>query len=167
MKKSKKTKNILIGCLLIIILVMSVGYASLATTFNITGTAEIIGEWDVRITNIETISVSEGSSAGTPSFTNTTATFDVKLNKPGDEVVYQITIENRGTIDAKLGNIIFTEDVITGTSAINYTTSSLKNELNAKETTTFTVTITYLKEIEEVPEIKTKSYTGVIEYVQK
>ena len=122
---------------------------------------------DVKITGIEAISVCENCEAGDPEFWNTTATFAAKLQKPGDKITYEITVENAGTIDAKLNQILFTEDVESGSEAINYETSALTNELNAGQKITFTVTVEYLEEIEEVPNIKTKKFQGIIEYVQK
>ena len=43
-----QNKNILIGGLLAIVLVMAVGYAAFATQLNITGTASITSNWDVH-----------------------------------------------------------------------------------------------------------------------
>ncbi len=160
----RKTKNIIIGALLIVILIMGVGYSTFVTNLNINGQAEITGEWDVKITNIEVKNVSQGSDAGTPEFTNTSATFKAKLNKPGDVITYLITIKNAGTIDAKLANIIFKSDE---NNAIIYKTSEIETELNAKEETTLTITITYNKEITEIPQNTTNTITGIIEYVQK
>ena len=165
--KVKNKRNIIIGALLIIIALMTVGYSAFATQLNINGTAEIVGEWDVRITNIVAQEVSEGCDAGTPEYTNTTATFDAKLQKPGDVVSYVITIENKGTIDAKLDSITFTPDEENGSPAIIYTNTSPSDTLNAGSETTLTVTAKYDEKAETIPEIKTKQITGVIEYVQK
>ena len=139
---------------------MAIGYSLFATDFTIEGNAEITGEWDVRITNIKATQVPEGCSAGTPTFTENYISFSAKLNKPGDEIIYEVTIENLGTIDAKLQTILFTEE-------INYTTSELKQELNAGESTTFNIMVTYVKDTESIPSVKTKTLTGLIQYVQK
>ena len=47
------TKNIIIATLIAIILLMAVGYSAFATQLTINGTAQIIGEWNVKITNIQ------------------------------------------------------------------------------------------------------------------
>ena len=99
----KRNKNIIIGTLVIVILAMAVGYSAFATQLTLNGTAEITGVWDVRIVNIEAQEVSEGCDSGEPQYTNTSATFDAKLEKPGDSINYVITIKNAGTIDATLG----------------------------------------------------------------
>ena len=145
---------------------MAVGYSTFATDFTIDGTAEITGEWDVRITNITATQVPDGCDAGTPTFTKDSINFSAKLNKPGDEIIYEVTIENLGTIDAELQTIIFTEE-IDGIEEINYTTSELKKDLNVGDSTTFYIIVTYVKNAKQVPDVKTKTLTGIIQYVQK
>lgn len=163
----KNTKNIIIGTLLLAVLVMAVGYSAFATQLDLNGTAQITGVWDVKITNIEAQDVSEGADYGEPEFTNTSATFDATLVKPGDSITYVITIQNAGTIDAVLDSATFKEDSEKGSPAIIYTTTEPIRELNAGEETTFTVKVSYDSNTTEVPSIKTKTITGIIEYVQK
>ena len=50
---TKKQKNLLIGFLLAIVLVMAVGYAAFSTQLNISNTASIDSTWNVRITGIQ------------------------------------------------------------------------------------------------------------------
>ena len=163
----KNTKNIVIGALLIVILAMAVGYSTFASELTLNGTAEITGEWDVKIIGIETKEVSEGSDEGTPQYTNTTATFNAKLEKPGDKITYVITIGNAGTIDALLDGIIFASDDENGSPAIIYSTSSIAEILKAGQQTTLEVTVTYDPNFTETPSVKTKKITGIIEYVQE
>ena len=163
----KNTKNIIIGVLLIVILVMAVAYSAFATNLTINGQSEITGEWDVRIIAIQAQEVSDGCDAGKPQFTNTSATFNAKLEKPKDKVTYLITIENAGTIDAVLDSTTFTADEENGSPAIIYTNTTPDESLAAGEQTTLTVTVTYDENTKEVPSIKTKTITGIIEYVQE
>ena len=148
------------------ILLMVIGYSTFATDFTINGVSEITGEWDVRITNIKATEVSDGCDAGTPTFTKDSINFSAKLNKPGDEIIYEVTIENLGTIDAELQTIIFTEEM-DGIEEINYTTSELKKDLNVGDSTTFNIIVTYVKNSEKIPDVKNKTLTGIIQYVQK
>ena len=161
------TKNIIIATLIAIILLMAVGYSAFATQLTINGTAQIIGEWNVKITNIQIQNISEGCNGGTPEYTNTTATLNGELIKPGDSITYEITIQNAGTIDAKLSKIKLTADDINGSPALKYTNTEPATNLAAGEQTTFTITVVYDADTTEVPEIKTKTITGIIEYVQK
>ncbi len=162
----RKNKIIILIVFLATIILMAVGYSTFATNFNIKGNAEITGEWDVRITNIIATQVPKGCDAGTPTFTENSISFSAKLNKPGDEIIYEVTIENLGTIDAELQTIIFTEE-INGIEEINYTTSEVKKELNVGDSTTFNIMVTYVKDTENIPDTKTKTLTGIIQYVQK
>ncbi len=161
----KNIKNFIICSLLVIVLLMAIGYSTFATQLKLTGTAEITGEWNIRIINITAQDVSEGCYSGTPQYSNTNATFDAKLVKPGDSITYVITIENAGTIDATLSNIIFKEEE-NGSPAIIYTTTSVSNLLKAGEQTTLTIKVEYDSNYTEVPSIKTKTITGSIEYMQ-
>lgn len=161
-----KTNKIIVLLVLLVISVMSIGYAIFATQLNINGKGKITGDWNVKITGIEAIEVSDGCSSGEPTFTDTTATFDASLEKPGDKVTYKITVQNLGTIDANLKNIAFTDDE-NGSSAIIHSNTNPSDVLNSGEETTFTVTVSYDEDYTEVPDIRTKDITGIIEYVQK
>ena len=161
----KNPKKIIIGTLLLVIMIMAVGYSSFSTQLNLNGTAEIVGEWNVKIVDVKVKEVSEGCDPGSPQYTNSSVTFDSKLVKPGDSISYSVTVKNAGTIDAILDNILFQEEV-EGSEAINYITTELDPLLKAGEEKTFTVTVEYLKEITEIPEVKTKTLTGIIEYIQ-
>ncbi len=161
-----KQLKIIIITFLFTILLMAVGYSSFATELTVDGIAEITGKWDVRITDIKALTVPEGCDAGNPTFTNTSVNFSAQLHKPGDEITYEVTIKNMGTIDATLQTVLFTEE-IGGIEAINYTTTELAQDLNAGDTTTFNIIVTYVKDTEEIPEKTTKTLTGIIEYAQK
>lgn len=165
-----KGRNIIIAALLIAIAGLAAAYASFATQLQITNSkATIAGNWNVEITNIEATSVTgtATSKEGTPTFTSTTASFDANLVAPGDSITYTVTIQNKGTIPAKLnaGSPVFTEQP-DGSPAIVYTTTNPGATLAAGETTTFTVTATYDANTTVVPEVKTKSFTATIDYVQ-
>ncbi len=162
----KNNKNIIIGTLLIVILIMAVGYSAFATQLTLNGTAEIVGNWNIKITSVTAQYASENCSPGEPQFTNTTVTLNAKLVKPGDYITYLIIIENTGTFDATLENFKFTPDA-NGSPAINYTTSEPNTLLPAGEQTYFLLKVQYDENCTEVPEVKTKTITGIIEYVQK
>ena len=161
----KYANTIIIGALLIILLVMSVGYAAFAAQLQLNGTATIQGEWDVEITKIEATNVVGTAEAGVPTNTKTTATFDATLKAPADAVTYTVTIENKGTIDAKLDKATYTEQT-DGSPAIIYTTTDPGQTLAAGAKTTATVTATYDSSVTEVPQITSKTITGLFNYVQ-
>lgn len=162
----KKTKYILPLFFLIGISIMSIGYSLLATNLTLDANSEIVGEWDVRITNMKAIQVSPGCDAGNPMFTDTTMGFYAKLVKPGDSITYEITIENKGTMDAKLETIDITPDEENGSERLHYENTTPATQLKKGETTKFTITVTYDTSSTEIPETKSKAITGTIEYVQ-
>lgn len=167
----KDKKNILIGGLLFAIVIMAVGYAAFATQLDINGTATISGEWDVEITNIESAFTGTATDLAAPEYTATTATFSAKLLAPGDAATYTVTVTNKGSIDAELNNIKFTPQTTEdgGSAAILYTVKSqpqANDILKAGETATVVIEAKYDPSVETVPEVKTRTITGVLNYVQ-
>ena len=86
---------------------MVVGYAAFNTELKISGTSKVTSNWDIRITNV-TDGTPTGSAKNTvkPSWTTLTASMEADLYKKGDAMEYDVTIENRGTLDAKLNDIL-------------------------------------------------------------
>lgn len=161
----KNSKNIVIGAFLFIVLAMTVGYAAFASQLELNGTAEITGDWDVEIIGITPAAEGEGESTSA-TFTASTATFDAKLKKPGDTVTYTVTIQNKGNITATLDSAIYTV-AENGSPAIDVTTTNPNKEtLATGEIATATVTFTYKADTTSVPTVKTKSVTGIFNYVQ-
>ena len=87
--------------------------------------------------------------------------------KPGDEITYEITIENQGNIDAVLTDSLFETDLSNSANEISYTHTEPAQELKAGASTSFLISITYDKNTTEMPDIKTKKIIGYIEYAQK
>ncbi len=104
--KSKKNNLIIIGLCSILVL-MGIGYAAFSSQLNITGTSNITSTWDVRITNIES-ELHGAEDIEEPSYDNTNglyASFSTGLKRPGDYALYTVTIENRGSVDARIEKI--------------------------------------------------------------
>ena len=77
-------KNKFIAIAIIVISAAGIAYASFATNLTVNGTATATGNWDVRITGITpTAQVGATDHVSTPSFTTTSATFNVDLAYPG------------------------------------------------------------------------------------
>lgn len=89
--------------LLILLLLIAVGYAAIATTLKINGTSTIkSAKWDVYWENPQVLSGSVTSTAPTLSESDTKATFNVTLNEPGDYYEFTIDAVNNGSLDAKI-----------------------------------------------------------------
>lgn len=144
---NEKKRNILIVALFVAIVAMSVGYAALAQVLNINGTANIAAEWNVEITNIEVKEQFGATDRELPTFTSKTATFDVNLEYPGASSTYLVTVENKGTINAKLSEITGIDAAnLTDPASVQYTVTKtdLNDELNVGESKTFEVKVEWL-----------------------
>ena len=146
---SEKSKNILLGVLIVGLVSMTVAYAALSTTLTINGTANVDAtRWDIHFANVQNVTGQNNLLAGTNEGTvtsmgtldseslSTTGTNNatgtlidnliVSLQKPGDWVKVNFDIVNAGTIDAKLGS--FNKSIVKTTPATPTTTE--ENDIN-------------------------------------
>ena len=161
-----RQRNYIILGLCSILLVMAAGYAAFRTQLTINGTSNITSDWKVLITDIQSNTLSgDATDAEAPSHTETTATFKTNLVSPGDSMQYDITVENRGDIDAVLESI----DVNTSENeAILFETSGIKrgDKLLPNESDVLTVVVTYNPEVTDQPENLNATVTVTLNYVQ-
>ena len=148
MTEDRRNRGIVIGVLCAVILFMSIGFAAISTRLTLTGTATVGSTWNVEITGIEKTDASTAGAtdAAAPSFTATTATFNVELAQPGDKAVYNVTVENKGTIAAKLSDIASTLDSSKDSKdALTLTVTGVEEGavLEAGKTHVFTMTAEY------------------------
>lgn len=165
-----KTKNIIIGGLLIAIIVMSVGYAVLAQNLEINAVSNITGNWNVEFTNITEGTMLGATTKNTPSYTATSASFEVDLAYPGASANYDITVKNSGNIDAVLDSIVGVDNANSAEPLdIQYTVTGVEvnDELLAGKTATVHVNVTWKADSTAIPELKTKTATITLNYVQK
>ena len=130
MKKRKKSISVLV--LLLLLLGVTVGYAALSSTLNITGTSTInSASWNVRF-KAGSIATTTGSvtptTAPTIAADNLNISYAITLNQPGDFFEFTVDVENAGGIDAKLGAVP-TISGVSGTQAnyVNYTVTYSDN----------------------------------------
>lgn len=166
---NKKVKNILLLILLLVVLGMTIGYAALAQLLNINGTANITASWDIKITNIAegTLSGAKSKTAAVVSGDKLSATFDVDLLYPGASATYIVTVQNGGTIDAKLESITGIDTANSAApSGIIYSINAVESDvLNNGDSKDYTVTVKW-EDTNAIPEVKTKSATITLNYVQ-
>lgn len=166
-----KNKNLLLVILLIAVIGMATGYAALSQQLVINGTANITTEWDVHISGITASGNNSSTGAKdkiSPTYTSTSATFNVDLTQPGATAQYTLTVENSGTINAKLDSIsgIKEANAIEPTG-ITYTINAKENDaLLSGDTKDYIVTVTWNADMTEIPENKTKTATITLNYVQ-
>ncbi len=106
----QKEKNMVIVSLLVLTLIMIVGYSAFNANLKIRGVARVSTRWNVMITQIDVNkaeTTGEGvSKATTLGESGLSAVFESSLTSPGDTVTYDVTIENKGEIEAKLDDMI-------------------------------------------------------------
>ena len=107
MHRGKKKRNVIIFSLIGVLLCMAVGYAAFNTELKISGTSKVTSNWDIEITNV-TNGTPVGSAENTvaPTWDALTASMEADLYEKGDAMEYDVTIENKGTIDAKLNDVL-------------------------------------------------------------
>jgi hypothetical protein len=164
-----KRKNIILLVLLILVTGMSVGYAALSQLIRINGTANITAEWNVKIAGITQKSLI-GATADAPvvDLDSLTATFVVDLQYPGATAVYEIDVQNAGTIDARLASVSGIEVANSAEpTGITYTIDAQSNDLLASgQTTKYTVSVNWNQNDTSVPTVKTKTAVISLNYVQ-
>ena len=166
MYKNRRKRSLVIGGLLAILVCMTIGYAAFSTQLQISGTSSITSSWDVQITNItQGTPTGTGENAVAPSYTATTATMEANLYSPGDAMTYEITIQNKGTIDAVLSKITKSDS---NNPAILFETSGVNegDTLLAGETAKMTVKISYNSSVTSQPENLSAEMAVTLEYTQ-
>ena len=165
--RDRKKRNIIIGALCSLLVFMGIGYAILSQTLNISGIANMRGNWNVKITNMELLSENKTGRAEevSHSFTDTTATFTADLYMPGDSIEYRVTVENQGNIDALLKSI--TPTTTNKSEGIKFSHSEIDNTvLTAGKTITFTMKVEFLEDATSIPKVENVKYNLELVYVQ-
>ena len=165
--RDRKKRNIIIGALCSLLVFMGIGYAILSQTLNISGIANMRGNWNVKITNMELLNENKTGRAEevSHSFTDTTATFTANLYMPGDSIEYRVTVENQGNIDALLKSI--TPTTTNKSEGIKFSHSEIDNTvLTAGKTITFTMKVEFLEDATSIPNVENVKYNLELVYVQ-
>lgn len=167
MRYSKRRKrNYIIVGLCAVVLLMTIGYAYFSNVLNISSTAEITSNWDVEITKIETIDkVGDADNKEMPTFTRNSADINATFLSPGDSIKYQITVSNLGTIDAVIDSVKLEMD---SQNVIIHEIEGItaRENLEAGDSKTFTLTMTFNKDITSEPNLKNILATLRLNYLQ-
>ena len=114
MKERKRKLNYLL--VIVLLLLVSVGYAILSTNLNILGSSQISAPtWDIHWENVSVKSGSVSASTPTIDTNKTTVNYSVTLTIPGEYFEFTVDAVNAGTIDGmvsvvsnKLNNVEIT-----------------------------------------------------------
>lgn len=162
-------KHKLLPLLIVVVSFASVAYASFATNLTINGTGTATGNWAVAIISITPTGQVGATDQVAPSFTTTSATFNVGLGYPGATSSYQVAIKNNGNITAKLSTI--TDLTALNASAPTYITYTItgvavNDTLAPGATATATVTVSWAASASTNPSGANKAATINFNYVQ-
>ncbi|MCI9585613.1 MAG: hypothetical protein HFH45_03150 [Bacilli bacterium] len=162
----KKKNNIIIGSLCAVVLLMAVGYAAFSSILNIKGTSTIGSNWNILITNVVSKNiVGSASNKEEPKWEALTATLKTNLVSPGDSIEYDVTIENRGNLNAKLDKITLTDS---NNEAIIISKNGLDegDTLNVDEEKTITIKVEYNSNITVQPNQTVSNITLSLDFSQ-
>ena len=168
--RDRKKRNILIGSLCSLLVFMGIGYAVLSQTLNISGTANMKGTWDIKITDISEASRTGKADPGTPTISTNgvSASFEANLWMPGDSITYNITVKNNGNIDAALKELV--PSVENGVQQVKFSNNAVQGKvLRQGESYTFQVSVVFDEDATEIPpDSKTNppKYTISLTFVQ-
>ena len=163
MRRNKTKKTKLVALLLILVLLISVGYAALTTNLRINGNATIKAQsWSVYFDNIvvdSNNSVASVTTAPTLSDNDTTITWNVSMDTPGQVYQFNVDVVNDGSIDAMVSTA--TNSIVTSTLTaeqqeyLDYTIKYVNGAdieqydlLEAGETKTITVKLLFKQDID-------------------
>lgn len=160
-EKKMSRKDLTIVALIACITSLSIAYATISTTLNITNNLTVKAhDWDIHFENLEQQNITGSNTANVVKSakiqedTTKISGLEVSFKKPGDSVSYTFDVTNAGGIDAKLTGITIGTPVCNPTSVIcddiEYTLKyangndlGMNDVLNAGDTVSLKLTINY------------------------
>lgn len=131
-------------------------------------TKENTGSWDIRFTDMyEKSKIGTAKEISAPTYNSTKASFHVSLASPGDEITYDLTIKNFGTLNAKISSIYVIPENKDDDVIFYYVDGiEIGDVLDAGQSTNMTVTAKFNENVSSIPNI-VKTVAVIINYVQR
>ena len=108
--RDRKTLYIILSIVLISIFSLTIVYAALSVTLNITGSTEVTASnWNIHLENPEVKSGSVNSNV--PTISGNNLSFSVNLATPGDYYEFTVDVVNGGSIDAMIDSVVKTPEL--------------------------------------------------------
>jgi hypothetical protein len=123
MKENKRMKLYILVALVFSILTISIAYAVLSTSLDISGSATVQeSSWGFKLGEGISLSGKDYETTGSaiynePTFDGVTATYNFSLSKPGDSVTYFFRIYSLGSLPGEISSILTSNP--TCTSSLN------------------------------------------------
>ena len=142
----KRKNNKKLALLLILVLVISVGYAALASNLKINGSSNVkASSWNVYWDNVQikdgSVPADNNNKARITDSAKTQVEFNVVLSEPGDFYEFTVDAVNNGTIDAMIAE----NGIVNGV----YSDSSYTQTATLPKAVSYTVTYADGKPIQE------------------
>ena len=107
---NRKSLYLILTAIIISVFTLSIAYAILSVTLNITGAAEVVASnWDIHLENVKVKSGSVSSDA--PIISGNNLSFFASLLTPGDYYEFTVDVVNSGNIDAMIDGVIKTPEL--------------------------------------------------------
>ena len=158
--KRRKKKNNFIKILVFLILCIGIGYAALMTDLSINGVSHVTqSSWSIHFDNIQVDSNSSATVNQAAELTgDTSLSYDITLNQPGDYYEFTVDVVNDGTIDGMIGSVsskLNNVEITTLPAYLEYSVTydddiaiAPNHLLNAGDTETYKIHIGFKKDIE-------------------
>ena len=142
----KRKNNKKLALLLILVLVISVGYAALASNLKINGSSNVkASSWNVYWDNVQikdgSVPADNNNKARITDSAKTQVEFNVVLSEPGDFYEFTVDAVNNGTIDA----MIASRGIVNGV----YSDSTYETPATLPKAVSYTVTYADGTEIQD------------------
>ena len=126
------------------------------------------GSWDIRFTDMyEKSKIGNAREITPPTYTSTKVLFNVTLSEPGDQITYNLTIKNCGTLNAKVSSIYVLPENNDDDVILFYVSGlEVGDFLDAGKSATLNVTAKYNEYVAGLPNI-VKSVSVIVNYIQR
>ena len=157
--KNKKLRTRILAVMLVLVMLISVGYAALTTTLQVVGNATIKkNTWSIYFDNVVINPANSVASVVTnPTTSGTTTTvlnWEVNMDTPGQVYEFNVDMVNAGSIDAMIGSLSNTALTTNQAKYLDYIVKyengaavEAKDKLAAGERKTITVRLAFKTDI--------------------
>lgn len=144
---------------------MTIGYSAFSSKLDIKGSSLVTSKWDIEITDLQLKQESGDAEDVSHSFDALTANMEANFYMPGDEITYEVTVSNLGTLDAVLDSIKINMD---SQDIIEFKVDGITSgeELKQGTSTKFDVIMKYNENITSQPGETSINFSMDLNYLQ-
>ena len=163
--RGRKRRNIVIANLLCILLLMTIGYSAFSSKLDIKGSSMVTSKWDIEITNLLVKQELGEATNKAHSYDKLSADMEADFYLPGDEITYEVTVSNLGSLDAVLDSIKINMD---SQDVIQFKVDGIMSGdvLKQGESTKFDVIMKYNENITTQPDLESVNFGMNLNYLQ-